>query len=243
MIVHFAYARGHRSQRKKIATTCEVQPPNGNARNQIVTHLAYSLSYSNKHEQAEWVFYLLTREMLSGSAKRTNDFKEDKDVELGSALSSDYAKSGYDRGHLCPSADIKFDAEAQSETFYMSNMSPQQPYFNRGMWKKLEEFVRNATWTHDSIYVVAGPVLRDNLPTIGQKNRVSVPEYFYKIIYSRADGGHMTAYLMPNAKIDGQLSDYVVSVDSVEALTGIDFFPKIKNEELLESSTSDTAWW
>lgn len=224
------------------ATTINSPKPVG--QNQIVEHMAYKLSYNEDHEQADWVFYLLTQAMVNGAEGRTDDFREDPDVTLKSATPQDYTRSGYDRGHLCPSADMRMDNTAQSETFYMSNMSPQAPAFNRGIWKKLEEQTRRWVGVHDSIYIATGPVLKKGLKKIGKANKVSVPEQYYKILYTPTDGGHIIAFLLPNNGCQGkEYTDFIVSVDDVEKATGIDFFPLISNEEILESMKSSTTWW
>ncbi len=220
-----------------------ISQPIGNSENQIVKHSSYTLAYAEEFEQAEWVYYLLTRKMTRGNAKRTNKFVADPYVTTGSAVTADYSGSGYDRGHLCPSADVRHDAAAQQETFYMSNMSPQAPQFNRGIWKKLEEQVRQWVEAHDSIYVATGPVLKKNLKQIGKKNKVAVPEHYYKILYSPNDGGHMLAFLLANTGSSHEVEAFIVPTDSVEKLTGIDFFPQILNEEKLESRCGTTAWW
>jgi endonuclease G len=110
--------------------------------NQIIHHHGYSLSYNEEAEQADWVFYKLTPASISSSIERTNNFREDPFVNEGSAALKDYRKSGYDRGHLAPAGSMKADAENMSESFFMSNMSPQYPSFNRGVWKRLEGEVR-----------------------------------------------------------------------------------------------------
>lgn len=220
-----------------------INMPSGRVSNQIVSHQSYSLSYADEYEQAEWVFYLLTQEMVRGNAKRTDKFVEDESVDLGSALSSDYTSSGYDRGHLCPSADVRHSNVAQQETFYMSNMSPQAPQFNRGIWKKLEEQVRDWVMIHDSIYVATGPVLRKGLKRIGRKNKVAVPEQYYKILYTPRDGGHMIGYLLPNEGSDEETAYFIESVDNIESATGINFFEGIRNEDSLESRHASPTWW
>lgn len=224
--------------------TYAITQPSVSSSNTVVEHKSFTLSYSDEHKQAEWVYYLLTQEMVSGSEGRSNNFKADPVLgDERSAHPSDYTRTGYDRGHLCPSADVRNDKEAQYQTFYMSNMSPQAPAFNRGIWKRLEEQVRSFVMKHDSIYVVTGPVLTADLQQIDNDTDISVPEYFYKVIYSPADGGQMIAYLLPNRKCDGDADDYIVTVDSIETLTSIDFFPQIENEETLESIKSDATWW
>ncbi|MBP5366697.1 MAG: DNA/RNA non-specific endonuclease [Bacteroidales bacterium] len=224
-------------------TQTKVRQPQAVGNNQIIEHKAYKLSYNEQYEQADWVFYLLTKARVNGEVPRTGDFCEDPYVKTQTALKSDYSNSNYDRGHLCPSADVRDDLDAQIETFYMSNMSPQVPDFNRGIWKDLEEQTRRWVQKHDSIYIVTGPVLKGRLTRIGTQTRVSVPRYFYKILYSPRDKGHMIAYLMPNKNCKGSPNDYIVSVDSVESFTGLKFFPKIKNEKSLKSKVGEVAWW
>ena len=211
--------------------------------NQIVEHKAFMLSYNNDYEQADWVYYLLTREMVNGNIGRESGFVKDMSVVLGTASTNDYRSSGYDRGHLCPSADVRHDSLAQKETFFMSNISPQTPAFNRGIWKQLEESVRTWVRRTDSLYVVTGPVLNEGLAFIGKSTRVAVPALFYKIVYSPARGGRMIAFLLPNDVITSSISSFIVTVDSIETITGIDFFPGLVDEDSLESHTGRLAEW
>lgn len=208
---------------------------------EIVSHQYYTLSFNDTHKQANWVYYVLSLKEQPLKAERKDNFRVDKSVSTGSATPSDYAKSGYDRGHLCPAADMSFSEGAMSETFYMSNMSPQAPAFNRGIWKQLEERVRD--WGRcEQIYVVTGPVFRELKGAVG-KNRVSIPGYFYKVIYSPARE-LMIAFILPNEKGTQTLDAYVLPVDEVEAQTGIDFFPQLTNtlENRLESQSDYTKW-
>ena len=209
----------------------------------VVKHTYYVLSYSEVDEQPEWVFYKLTASYVNGTASRTNDFRPDPKVPTGSAQLYDYKGSGFDRGHLCPAADMKFSRQAMSETFYMSNMSPQKPGFNRGIWKNLESTVRYWAVKEGEIFVVTGGVLSQAEGHIGA-NKVTVPAYYYKVIYDPTGEKKMIALILPNQKSSAPLQSFVVSVDSVEHLTGIDFFPELDDE--LESkleSRSDPAKW
>ena len=136
---------------------------------QIIQHTYYTLSYSEDHEQAEWVFYQLTPALVNGTTPRIDDFRPDPLVSTGSAQLSDYRGSGFDRGHLCPAGDMKLNQTSMSESFYMSNMSPQVAGFNRGVWKKLEGLVRNWAITESRIYVVTGGILTSSDNSIGAK--------------------------------------------------------------------------
>lgn len=211
---------------------------------QLVEHTFLSLGYSEEHEQAAWVAYLLSRQHALNAHERRNNFRSDPLVRSKSAQREDYTRSGYDRGHLAPAADFDFRREALSETFYMSNVSPQKPAFNRGGWKELEELARQWASIHDSLWIVSGPVLSGGLKKIGA-NHVSVPEYFYKIILdSRQPSIKVIGFLMPNTKIKKESRYYAVSVDSIEKVSGLDFFPQLPDllEEALEKSVQYEEW-
>ena len=210
----------------------------------VVSHTGYSLVYDETHEQARWVAYELTREETGNDIERSNHFIEDPQISTRSATNADYAKSGYDRGHLAPASDMGWSNTTMEESFYFSNMSPQNPSFNRGIWKKLETQVRNWAQEHESVYVVTGPVLSEGLPTIGA-NEVSVPQYFYKVILDASEpNAHGIGFILPNEPSKMPLSAFAVSIDSVEKVTGINFFPSIsKNQiEVLESEMCLICW-
>jgi endonuclease G, mitochondrial len=220
---------------------CDLLPTS--TTHEIVKHTHYTLSYSKKDEQAEWVAYLLTRSMLTHQAERTENFRPDPKVPSGSAQLVDYKNSGYDRGHLCPAGDMTFSDQAMSETFFLSNMSPQVPAFNRGIWKNLESLVREWAEEYDSIYIVTGGILRESEGTIGP-DRVTVPSKFYKVIYDLTGEKKMIAFILANEKGTEPLQNYVVTVDSVQKITGIHFFPCLPDstQNRLEN-TSDISKW
>lgn len=212
--------------------------------NQIIQHTNFTLSYSEKDEQAEWVAYQLTNAELRNEAEREDNFREDPKVLTGSASLNDYRRSGYDRGHLAPAGDMGFSENAMSESFYMSNMSPQDRSFNRGIWRSLETLTRDWAAENGSLYVVTGGVLTGKMKAIG-KNKVSVPKYFYKILLDLNEPEiKAIAFLLPNEGSDANLTQFVVSIDSVESMTGIDFFPALPDdlETKLESSTRLSGW-
>ncbi|MEG2555183.1 MAG: DNA/RNA non-specific endonuclease [Odoribacter sp.] len=219
-------------------TKIEYIPASGG---EMIRHKYYILSFNDRYKQANWVYYSLKLRATKTATERTNNFRADKMITSGSAKPSDYTKSGYDRGHLCPAGDMTQSSEAMSETFYMSNISPQLPAFNRGIWKSLEEQVRK--WgMREQLYIVTGPVFKKLKGTIG-KNKITVPGFYYKIIYSPAHQ-QMIGFLLPNEKSQQPLSDYVVSVDSVENLTKIDFFPQLPDpiENDLEAYSYYEKW-
>ena len=212
---------------------------------QIIEHTGYTLSYNEKHELPSYVAYELTREEVLGAGEREDSFKADDAVITGSAELSDYRGSGYDRGHMAPAADFKWSEEAMSDTFYMSNMAPQAPSFNRGIWADLEAVVRTMAYENGSVYVVTGPVLTDGpYETIGD-NEVSVPKRFYKTVldYTEPEVKGI-GFVLPNEGSDRSLQSYAVSIDDVEEITGLDFYPRLPDdvEEKIEAEY-DTALW
>lgn len=208
---------------------------------EIIKHTYYTLAYSEENEQAYWVYYELTPELINGTQSRTDDFRADPLVSTGSASLADYSSSGYDRGHMCPAADMTLNKTSMSESFYLSNMSPQVAGFNRGIWSTLENQVRKWALEYSKLYVVTGPLLKDNIAAIGA-NKVTVPGYYYKVLY---DGkNRMIGLILPNASSSKSLVQFVVKVDDIEQQTGIDFFSGLddKLENQLEGSVNTTIW-
>lgn len=211
---------------------------------EIVVHKFYTLSYREKDEQAEWVAYELKKSELSRTNFKRPYFIEDPLVETGSANWKNYIHSGYDRGHLCPAGDRRFSREAFNETFYTSNITPQKNDFNAGIWNRLEQKIRYWAAKYDGLYVVTGGVLTGNLSHIGRED-VSVPKYFYKILLDDTDGHYKTiAFLVPHEDSERPLYEFVVPIDQIEKMTGLDFFPNLPDtqENILEKSSSYKDW-
>lgn len=194
---------------------------------QIILRDFYALEYSEKHEQALWVAYELTRNEIMGNMKRTDDFRVDPFVLTGSAILEDYFGSGYDRGHLAPAADMKMSYRSMSESFYLSNISPQHPSFNRGIWRVLETFVRKYVLYSGSVLIVTGPVFSFSDSFIGL-SEVTVPWGFYKVILGRNGG---IGFVMENKKLRGDIFTYAVTIDRVEKITDINFFPFLSSDQ------------
>jgi len=208
---------------------------------EIIRHTYYTLSYSEENEQAAWVYYQLSSAINNGTQDRTDDFRADPKVSTGSASLSDYKGSGFDRGHLCPAGDMTQNKTAMSETFFLSNMSPQVAGFNRGIWSSLEDQVRKWANEYQTIYVVTGPIFNNNLGIIGP-GEVTVPGYYYKVIFDGKD--KMIGLILPNASSSKSMDQFVVTVDQIELQTGIDFFPGINDqlENQLEANTEWNTW-
>lgn len=211
----------------------------------LVEHRWFSLSYIEAHEQAEWVAHELTKDRLNSQwADRGGmSFMPDPLVSTESATPRDYTGSGYDRGHLCPAADMAFDTAALRETFYMSNISPQAKGFNTGVWKELEIQVRRWARQHGRLYVVTGPLLsRQGIRSLGA-NEVTVPVGFYKVLYA-PDQEAAIGFVVPNQKTEKAVMDYAFNVDYVEKLSGIDFFPHLSDETITAAEAKiDMSLW
>ncbi|MCF8275525.1 MAG: DNA/RNA non-specific endonuclease [Flavobacteriales bacterium] len=225
---------------------------------EVIRHLALTLGYSEKDEQAAWVQHIVIPEVEFANVSRTNDFRIDSLVSTGSAKEEDYFLKkigedgtmefdgfGYDRGHLAPSADFRWSQKALSESYYYSNMSPQKPEFNRERWAELESWVRTYVIDFDEpVFVVTGPILKDGLKQQGE-DHVSIPQQFYKIILDVEGAEHKAvAFLMPNEHCAYPVSGYVTSIDTIEKLTGLDFFSSLDDaeENKLEAMNSLDGW-
>lgn len=197
---------------------------------QIIRHTGYTVSYNKDTKLPNWVSYELTRAETKGKEKRSNRFIADPLVKGAIATNADYTRSGYDKGHMAPAADMKWSPVAMNESFYFSNMCPQHPQLNRRGWKKLEDKIRDWAVVDSAIIIICGPVIKKQPKTIG-KNKVVVPQQFFKVILSpfvkpmRAIG-----FLFNNEQSVDPLSAYVVTVDSIERLTNMDFFSLLPDE-------------
>jgi len=171
----------------------------------------------------------------------SSGFRADKAVSTGSAATSDYTNSGYDRGHMAPAADFSYDETAMYESFYMSNMAPQVPNLNRGVWASLEEWTRNVATREKKLLVVTGPVVTGEVARIG-KNEVAVPHGFYKALYDLTPPRKMIGFLYANKEGESKdIATHAVSVDTIEALTGLDLFATFSNDTQ-EAVCNYAAW-
>ncbi|RFS16475.1 DNA/RNA non-specific endonuclease [Emticicia sp. C21] len=217
---------------------------------EIIKHKNYTLRYEEKYEVPAWVVHKLRGEYTKGRANRgDNQFIPDKKVEGNSALSTDYSNSGYDRGHMVPAGDFKCCQDLMNETFYMSNICPQVPDFNRGIWENIESRIRGWAVRDEELYIVTGPVLTKGMTTIGRYNEVAVPKSFFKIVLyynpNNPKRARAIAFLLPNEGLFGKkMNSYVVSINEVEKITGLDFFTKLPDdiENRLEAESDWDAW-
>ena len=208
----------------------------------VYKHEGYTFSYAEEYEQSEWVAYLLQESDFSNANYERPFFNQDPLVETKSADWRNYKNSGYNKGHLCPAGDRKKNFKLYEETFYTSNASPQLYDFNAGVWNRLEQKVRYWAGRYNGVYVVTGGVLSEDLKTIGKED-VAVPNYFYKVILTK-DGTKMIGLLVPHKNSEKSLYEFVVPVDTIEKMTGIDFFPALNDdlENRLESNRETKGW-
>ncbi|MAJ05390.1 MAG: DNA/RNA endonuclease [Crocinitomicaceae bacterium] len=212
--------------------------------NNVINHNFYTLSYSKKHKLAEWVFYDLQSAQLIDSLKRKNNFKKDPLIKESSASLSDYKASGFDRGHLAPAADMKYSVSAIAESFYLSNMSPQVPGFNRGIWRKIEKKIRDWAYKYGELIIVTGPILNGTKYDVLGENKVTIPQWFYKVAIDPNNYNRNIAILIENKSSSESISNFIISIDSLESFSGLDFFHNLPNEieNSIEKTTHIELW-
>ncbi|MBP8993901.1 MAG: DNA/RNA non-specific endonuclease [Bacteroidales bacterium] len=226
---------------------------------ELICHSAFCLVYDDNHKMAKWTAHIISREIVNGVVSRTNDFRVDSLIKNGTAEEEDYFLTkkdesgntiydgfGYDRGHLAPSADFRWSEKALSESYYYSNMTPQLPEFNREIWAKIEDFLRQYIFNNPTkdIYIVTAPVIKDDLKKQERsKNKISIPEYHYKIAVDLEDKKGI-AFLVPQKNLGNPIEYYVVTIDSIENITNINFYPKLseQDEKLIESESDIGKW-
>lgn len=221
--------------------------PIGNT-SDVIQHSYYALGYNEQNEQPDWVVYELKKEELRiPNVPRAKRFNVDPMVTTRSAKHNDYTRSGYSRGHMVPAGDMAFNELAMQETFYMSNMTPQLIPFNGGVWRELEESVRDWAYKYDELLVASGPVFDDVTKYIGQTSKVRVPSAFFKIIVDyRGKDSKGIAFLIPHEISERSLMDYAISIDDLEEKLGLDFFDHYydnsMHEKEIESKYEMSKW-
>ncbi|KAJ2035785.1 nuclease [Coemansia sp. RSA 376] len=207
----------------------------------------YAASFNRALRNPNWVAEHLTQDNLKGTADRSSsEFKEDPLVPAQfRALLKDYYRSGYDRGHMCPAADAKKDADSMNETFFLTNISPQVGKgFNRNYWASLETFVRDLTKSFDDVYCISGPLYLPqkegdkwmvSYEVIGNPPNVAVPTHFFKVIMAKRNnepGFAIGAFALPNKEIDNAtpLTNFSLPLEAIEKAAGLQFFDKIERK-------------
>ncbi len=204
----------------------------------------FVVSYDSLNKIAEYSIHLLEPAQISGSgkrAKRRNDFFIDQRLGKYSSTNIDYRGSNYDRGHLVPAGDFTWDQSLKDETFVLSNVAPQNPNLNRGVWRTLENSIRrDVIRCQCEALIITGTIVDpDNTVRIGQ---VGIPESFYKMVYF-PQKKEMYAFHMKNqSALDRTLMGSQTTVDSLESFLNKDFFERIPDEleNQLESNHRST---
>ena len=213
----------------------------------IVEHTGFTLSFNREHNNPNWVAWELTAEEANGSLPRADDFEPDPLLPSNHQVEhADYTRSGYDRGHMVPAADMKWDSKAMNDCFYMSNICPQTHTLNAGGWETLESACRRWAKREGSVYIVCGPVYKGTKhKTIGNNLKITVPEGFFKVVLSMRKGEEKAiGFYYANSNAKQKMEETATSVDAIEELTGIDFFVNIDDhlEERLESTFALKKW-
>lgn len=210
----------------------------------ILKRKAYTVSYNPETLIPNWVAWKLKAEYVDGIVERSNDFREDTSVPLPRATKEDYRKSGWSRGHMFPAGDAKWDKQAMSESFLLTNMCPQDTRLNSGDWNEIERACRVWAKKYGEIYIVCGPLFYNTEhKTIG-KNNVVVPEAFFKVVLRLKPQPKAIGFVCKNKSINKTKDQYVNSVDEVEKMTGMDFFPSLddKVESVVEAQADISEW-
>jgi endonuclease G len=210
----------------------------------ILKRLAYITSYDKTNKIPKWVAWHLTSDHTSGDQRRLSNFIVDDEVPFPRAELVDYKGSGYDRGHMCPAGDNKWGFEPMKESFYLTNICPQDNNLNCGDWNELEIACRDWANKYGDIYIVAGPILyKGKHKTIGP-NKVTVPEAFFKVVLCMNGTPKAIGFIYKNQPCNNPQSSYVNSIDQVERITGFDFFPNLPDEieEIVESKANLSEW-
>lgn len=236
--------RGNAACDTLCATELERVVTNPTLAQEMVKYTGMTISFNPELHLPNWVAYELTAEEADGSEPRAKNFAVDINVD-GCATPSDYRNTGFDRGHMAPAADMKWSADAMRESFYMTNITPQDHKLNSGAWSKLEDKCRQRARRDSAIIIISGPVLTDPIEMHIGASGVAVPSRFFKVILSPyADPPVAIGFIMPNGYVEGGMQACAVSVDEVEAITGHDFFSALPDdiETQVESQVNFNRW-
>lgn len=209
----------------------------------VVVYDGFTSSYNHTTLIPDWVAYELLETELNGEYRtKSSNFSRDPDLEGRQASREDYSRSGWDRGHMAPKADMRWSSAAYWQSHYFTNICPQNHEFNAGDWNKLEKKVRKWAEQYGRVWVVCGPIFTTHeYGTIGAA-AVHVPDQFFKALLVEDDGRYAAiAYVMPNYNRRRPLAEYACTVDSLESLIGRDLFPGL--EDSVENAVEREIVW
>ena len=209
---------------------------------QVIHRTGYTLAYDAKTRTPQWVAWELTKKETQGTEERSNDFQPDPDVKGAQVVTKDYTHSGYDRGHMAPAADMKWSKKAMKESFYMSNICPQDHNLNTSDWSELENKSRQWARRYGKVYIVCGPIYNGKRNEYIGDHRVKVPDAFFKVVLINEKKKQCAmGFYFENEAGERKLQEYLVPVDRLEQLTGMDFFSALPDnlEDRLEAEIVD----
>lgn len=211
---------------------------------QIKEYEGYTVSFNRQTGNPNWSAWELTAAETDGVSSRSKEkFWQDPDI-AGCMTTKDYTNSGFDRGHLCPAADMKWSAQAMTDCFSMANITPQNHSLNSGAWSTLEKKCRLWAQRDGSLLIAAGPIYENATETIAN-GKIKVPTAFFKVIAAPyIDSPRGIAFVYPNQSAPGNMNVYAMSIDEVEKMTGYDFFANLPDdvENAIESTYSFREW-
>lgn len=215
---------------------------------QLLFNDAYVSSFNNQTLMPNWVAWRLIADHAEGSVQRKGvEFTPDDRVDERCRVTTyDYMRSGYDRGHMCPAADNKWSQRAMVQCFLLTNICPQDHGLNVGDWNEMENQCRRWAKQYGEIYIVSGPILyRSKHKRIGSQHKVTVPEAFFKVVLCLKGTPKGIGFIYRNTGGNRPKGDYVNSIDQVERITGLDFFPSLpdKTEKVVEAEANLNDWY
>ena len=227
-------------------TQYELPAPLKNKPELILRREAYTVSYNKTTRNPNWVAWHLTKSHTYGRYNREKEiFTEDTSVGTPRATDDDYYTSRYDRGHMCPAGDNKWSNTAMTESFLFTNVCPQNHGLNKYEWNDLEMLCRDWAREYGSVDIVCGPIYygQGMQKTIG-RNKVWVPDAFFKVVLCRKGASKAIGFIYRNEGRKQLMENAVCTVDEVERITGIDFFPSLKDdvEERVEAEATLSRW-
>lgn len=235
---------------RKIEKVLKLEIPSGYAygKEQILRREGFTISYNADYKIPNWVAYELTAdEAAATKVSRYKKFLPDPDVRGNTDFNYDYSANDYDRGHMVPAGDMKWSFQAMKESFYFTNICPQSPKLNGGIWADLEMQCRAWAKTKKVVFIAAGPVIEKEMEHMG-KNRIAIPQQFFKVVCTQlADGSYEgVGFLFENRPyVKTKIKEMSVPIRSVEAVTGIDFFSVLPDEveEAMETAVNERFWF
>ena len=234
-------------QKAKVVRLFEIPAPLNDRPEQILHRRGYTTSYNRTTKTPNWVAWHLTAAHTHGRIQREEEvFTEDEDIPQGQrATDNDYYNSRYDRGHMCPAGDNKWDQLAMTQSFLFTNICPQNHGLNKYEWNDLEKLCRDWARQYGAVDVVCGPLFTTSgqQKTIG-RNKVWVPDAFFKVVLCRQGTPKAIGFVYRNEGKKQPMSDAVHSVDDIERLTGMDFFPALDDniENKIEAKANLADW-